>query len=132
MVTKLVQDLIENENVPSVLTVISCWSQSDNFHFMKSSKVPIQLSRSFKISPRIVDDITNKLWYFIDMRCSESYDFLHKIEAEYFAHPYRWILFESTEEQLVNLTLLTDSNVILANFNSHLGRFDLKQGKEKL
>lgn len=55
------------------------------------------------------------------MHCVESYEYLHKIETEYFAQPYRWILLEPTEEQLVNLTLLTDSNVILANFNTQLG-----------
>lgn len=94
IVTKLVEDLIQSENKPTVLSVISCWSQLDNLQMIKTSKVPIQLSHGFKISPHIVDDNTNKLCYFIDMRCSSSYDFLYKIEGEYFAHPYRWILFE--------------------------------------
>lgn len=127
-IQKFVQDLIQNEKVPSVLSVIACWSQSDNFYFAKSSNIPVQITNHFKIANRTTNDSTNKLWHFIDMRCKGSYDFLYKIERQYFAHPYRWIMFEVAENQLANSTFLTDSNVIFVNVNENLNRFDLKQG----
>lgn len=130
IISNLVQDLIENEKVPSVLSVYSCWSKSDQLKFVKSSKIPVQLNNQFKIQPRISDDRTNKIWYFIDARCARSNQFLHQISGAYFAHPYRWIMFEPNEERLLNLTLLPDSNAIFVHFNANLSRFDLKQGKK--
>lgn len=129
ILSNLVQDLIENEKVPSVLSVFSCWSKFDQQAFVKSSKIPVQLSNRFKIQPRISDDRTNKLWYFIDVRCVGSDKFLHGTDNAYFAHPYRWIMFEPVEERMVNLTFLPDSNVIFVHFNADQSRFDLKQGK---
>lgn len=132
MITKLVEDLIKNENVPSALSVISCWSQSDNFRFLRDSKVYTQLSREYKIPHRKDDEFVNKLWFFIDMRCNGSHNFLNEIEDAYFAHPYRWILFEPIEPNLTKLQFLADSNVILIKFNSELSRFDLNQSKNKI
>lgn len=130
VITNLVQDLITNENVPSVLLVYSCWSRLDNFHLVKESQISIQLNSQLKIAPRVFDDNTNKLWHFIDMRCNDSHAFLNKIDGAYFGHPYRWILFEPVADKLDSLAFLTDSNVLLVNFNTHLSRYDLKQGND--
>lgn len=129
VIADLLQDLIRSENVPSVLSAFTCWSKSENFDFVKSSNVSIKLSNQFKAKPHIASISANKMWHFIDMRCVQSYEFLYEIDEAYFGHPYRWILFEPIEERLANLTLLTDSNVILVNFNTELSRFDLKQSK---
>lgn len=128
VISNFVHDLLKNENVPSVLSVISCWPKADCFSFVQRSKISIQMSNNFQFSPRIVDDNVNKFWYFVDMRCNESYNFLQKIEDSYFAQPFRWILFEPVEDHLTNLTFPTDSNIILVNFNPNLAQFDLKQG----
>lgn len=128
VISKLTHDLIANEKIPTILTVFSCWKQMDNFHFFKSSKVRISLSSQFEIAPLRSDDNTNKLCYFIDMRCDGSHEFLNRIDATYFAHPYRWILFEPSENRLLSLSFLTDSNIILINFNAQLSRYDLRQG----
>lgn len=129
VISKLVQDIIKNENIPSVISASTCWSMPENFHFIKTSKVPVQLHGRMNSVRRIIDDSTNKMWHFIDMRCTGSYEMLHKIEAALFAHPYRWILLEPDEHRLTNLTFLVDSNILCINFNSELSRFDLKQGK---
>lgn len=129
VISQLTQDLIANENVPTLLSAFTCWPKSDNFHLIKTSKVPVQSNSQFKIGPHRSDDATNKLWHFIDMRCNKSYTFLSKVEHRLFGHPYRWILFEPDESRLNNLTFLTDSNVIFVNFNTELSRFDLRQGK---
>lgn len=129
VVSKLLQDIIKNENIPSVISASTCWPLLEHFHFIKTSKVPVQLNGQMNIAGRAIDDSTNKMWRFVDMRCSGSYEMLHKIEASLFAHPHRWILLEPDENRLTNLTFLVDSNVLWINFNLELSRFDLKQGK---
>lgn len=127
-ISNIVRDLIENEKIPSVLSAFTCWSKLDQFHLIKTSKIPTQLNSQLKIQPRISDDQTNKLWHFIDMRCAGSYKFMHAIDGAYFAHPYRWIIYEPIEERMMNLTLLPDSNVIFIHFHAETGRFNIKQG----
>lgn len=128
VITKLVQDLIKNEKVPTVLSIIACWTQSDNLYIAKSSGIPIQISSKWRIINRIIDDSTNKLMYFIDMRCNGSYKFLGNLDKLYFSHPYRWIMFEPIEDRLANSTFLTDSNIIYVNFNQDSDQYNLKQG----
>lgn len=128
-ISELVQNLLESESVPTGLSAITCWSNSNKLHFLKASQIPIRFSSQSETHPRHLDEKTNNLWNFIDMRCSGSYQFLNNLDGAYFAQPYRWILFEPVEERLMELPFLTNSNVILINFNADLSRFDLKQGK---
>lgn len=128
-IAQMISVIIQNEKVPSVLSAITCWSTAQNFEFVKRSNISTQVNSQFKLSPRVSNDLTNKLWYFIDMRCDKSEKFLHDIEEEYFAHPYRWILFEPNIERLNNLTFLTDSNVLLIQSNGKKGQFDLNQSE---
>lgn len=128
-ISKIVSDIIQNENVLSHLSAFTCWPNVQSFRFVKSINYPVQISSQFEIGARLSDALTNKLWYFIDMRCERSVSFLHQIDAEYFAHPYRWILYEPNFESLQNLTFLTDSNVILINANAKRNQFDLMQSK---
>lgn len=127
-VSTIIFDIIRNENIPSVISAINCWKPHENLEFLKRSTAPIQISTHFKINPLRSDDLTNKLWYFIDMRCDQSVTFLHGIDEAYFAHPYRWILFEPKEKSLDDLPFLTDSNVILINSNHDKDSFILNQG----
>lgn len=127
-ISNLVRDLIRNENVPSILSAFICWPKLVQLNLLESLKVPIQLRSEFVVQSRISDDSTNKQWYFIDMRCNGSKHFLHTIETAYFAHPYRWIIFQSIGSELKNLTLLPDNNVILVHFNNSLARYDFNQG----
>lgn len=131
IISKIVSDIIRNENVLSHLSVLACWPNIQSFQFVKSFNHPVQMSSQFEINSRLSNDLTNKLWYFVDMRCERSVSFLHQIEKEYFAHPYRWILYEPNLESLENLTFLTDSNVILINSNAKQNHFDLKQSENR-
>lgn len=130
-ISKIVSDIVRNENVISHLSALTCWQNIQNFEFVKSFNHPVQITSQFKVSSRLSDDLTNKLWYFIDMRCERSISFLYQIEEEYFAHPYRWILYEAEFESLANLTFLTDSNVILINSNAKQSQFDIKQSENR-
>lgn len=131
LIFKLISDIIRNENVPSHLSAFTCWSNIQRFQFVKNFDHPVQISSQFEINPRVSDDFTNKLWYFIDMRCERSVQFLHQIEEDYFAHPYRWILYEPESKSSNNLTFLIDSNVILINSNAKQNHLVLKQSKNK-
>lgn len=128
-ISKLVQNLLAGESVPTVLSATTCWSNSNKLHFLKASKVPIRFNSQFETHPHHSDDKTNHLWNLIDMRCSGSYESLNSLDGAYLAQPYRWILIEPVEERLIKLPFLTNSNVIFINFNANLSRFDLKQGK---
>lgn len=131
LIFKLISDIIRNENDPSHLSAFTCWPNIESFKFVKNFDHPVQICSQFKINPRVSNDLTNKLWYFIDMRCERSVSFLHRIEEEYFAHPYRWILYEAEFESLENLTFLIDSNVILINSNAKKSQFDMKQSENR-
>lgn len=130
-ISKLVRDVIENEHVPSVLSALTCWTKSDRLHFLNVSKVPTQLNNQLKIPHRQSNDQIHKLWYFIDMRCDGAHEFLSTLRNDYFAHPYRWILLEPIEDRMEHLPFLTDSNVLVINFNANLSHFDLKQSEYK-
>lgn len=134
VISKLVKDVIRNENIPSILSAITCWKMGENFTFLKSFKIPVQMNSYFHSHHRTNKNVdsANKMWYFIDLRCSESYKFLYKLEAATFAHPHRWILFEPDEKRLTELPFLTDSNILCVNLNRNFSRFDLKQGSLQL
>lgn len=129
IVSKIVQAIIENEKVPSILSTISCWTKTQQFRFAKQQQIPFQVINYFEISEssKIEDDNTNKRWYFIDMQCNESEKCLQEIDQSFFGHPYRWILFEPNIDHLVNLTFLPDANVISINFNGKMNQYDLNQ-----
>lgn len=128
--SKLVKDIIQNECVPSTLSAMTCWSKMDEINFMKSFSMQVQmikLSAPFNLP---FDENTNKQWFFIDMKCGRSTHFLSIVDQKYFAHPYRWIIADADHETIENLTFLPDSNVIIANEDSHSERYNLKQGRK--
>lgn len=127
-VSKLVNVLIKQEHEPAVLSVIACWSKLELWNFLIESEFPIQFNNQLKLSFRHSNDKIDTIWYLTDMRCDGSYEFLNNLNDSYFAHPNRWILFEPDENRMINLSFLTDSNVILVNYNADLIRFDLRQG----
>ncbi|XP_055295194.1 uncharacterized protein LOC129564966 [Sitodiplosis mosellana] len=61
------------------------------------------------------------------MNCEHNSDFLSTIEEKYFAHPYHWIIIDTTNDSIQNLTFLPDSNIILANKDRNSDRYTLKQ-----
>jgi hypothetical protein len=55
---------------------------------------------------------------------------LQQVESKYFAHPYNWLLLNSSEYDrtaLANLGLWIDSNVILASFKNDQDKYDIEQ-----
>lgn len=126
-ITKLVANILENGHVPA-MEAFTCWTKLENVRLLKVSKVPIRLHNQFKMVSHRSNNNIHDLWYFIDMRCDGASEFLSTLDKEYFAHPYHWLLFEPIHDHIERLPFLTDSNVILVNFNKKLAHFDLKQG----
>lgn len=126
--SQLVKDVIENERMPSCLSAKTCWSRYEDFKFFKSISIPVQVlepTASFNLP---VNENTNKQWFFIDMKCERNSEILSNVDNKYFAHPYRWIIADATHRTMQNLTLLPDSNVMIADQDPHLERYNLRQG----
>lgn len=126
--SNLVRDVIANENVPSILWTKTCWTKIDEFNFAKNAPFFVQvvkLNTSIKLP---IDENTNKQWFFIDMNCEYKANFLSIIDQKYFAHPYRWIIADATNDSIQHLPFLPDSNVMLANKGKNSHEYVLKQG----
>lgn len=127
-IAKLLQDLIENEKVPSILWATICWSKRDEISLLRAFSVPIQIASLSNPISLPFDENTNKQWFFVDMTCQGSSSFLSSVDDKYFAHPYRWIIADATNHSIENLTFLPDSNIILTNQEKKSNRYSLKQG----
>lgn len=128
VLSKLIKDIIDNEQIASTLSVKSCWSKFDEFNFVKNIPVPIQNINSFATFNLSTDKYANTQWFFIDMNCKECSNDLSNVDEQYFAHPYRWILADASQNSIQNLTILPDSNIILAMQNQNPGGYYLQQG----
>lgn len=128
LLSKLTNDIIENERVPSILYAKTCWLRADDIAFVKNISIPIQIVNSITPINLPTDDNTNKQWFFIDMNCKQYSNFLSNVDEKYFAHPYRWILIDAKNESLQYLNFLPGSNIILANQNPNSEQFTLNQG----
>lgn len=131
-ISKLIKDIIENERVASVLWATTCWSKIDDFNFVMSLAIRIQIVKWNMPINLPTDENTNKQCFFVDMSCEKVVDrstFLSTVNEKYFAHPYRWIIADATNESLQNLTFLPDSNIILVNQDLTTNQYILKQGK---
>lgn len=127
-ISTLVKDLIKNEEVSSMLWVKTCWPKTDDFKLTQIISIPIQIVKSHNLVNISVTDNTNKQWFLVDMSCGNSSHFLSNIDEHYFAHPFRWIIVDATNDSIRNLLFLPDSNVILANQEETSGKYILKQG----
>lgn len=127
--SKIVKNVIGNDETPSVLSIKTCWSKSDEFNFVKNSAFPIHIiDPSSTISLSFEDDVVGTQWFFADISCERNADFLLSVNARYFAHPYRWVIAGAGDDSIANLTLLPDSNIVFADRNAELQQYDLKQG----
>lgn len=127
--SKVVQNIIKNEEIPSVLWIKTCWSKIDEINFVKKTAIPVQIATSTtSIDLSFEDEVVKAQWFFVDISCERNSDFLQNVPDRYFAHPYRWIIAGANSYSIQNLTLLPDSNVIIAHQNTDGKEYDLKQG----
>lgn len=78
----------------------------------------------------------NEIYFFVDLKCTDTQSFLSSIEAKYFAQPFRWLFWNVNLSCLSLYPFLPDSNVIVANgvrnesFNLVLGE-ETMRSKDK-
>lgn len=128
IILELVQDIIQNEKVPSTLLAATCWSKSTVIKLIANFSVPVQFIQLDDFVELPVDERHNTQWFLIDMNCDQSSNFLSNVGHKYFAHPFRWIIADATNDSIQNLAFLPDSNVVLANSDSSTNGYSLKQG----
>lgn len=72
-------DFVANENAPVALFVrASCWTRSDMVRFVLASNVSVQFIRN-SIAEHPINELSNKVMFFIDMSCSKSEQFLFQV-----------------------------------------------------
>lgn len=153
---KLINELVKNEDRPSLLKILSCWSQQENAHLLRFSIAPVAfLHSTHKVNVTQVDE-QNKLWFVVSMSCDGTWDFLRQVssltlfisccccclffscyirvfsqtDGKYFARPYNWILLDSTDgdrDGLVQLNIMLDSNIILVPRVGHVKNYSIEQ-----
>lgn len=128
---RLMRDLIKSEKSESIFWLKNCWHKHDNLKLIKSSHVSVKLTNTlFPTNLTKVDDENNRnVWITIDMKCSDSNDFLKNVNQTYLGHPFRWIIIDGQESIYEKLSILPDSNVILVNSMDNHSKYLLRQGK---
>lgn len=127
LIGRLVCDILSNERSPAVISAKVCSSRNEQIAFVKELPFMIQfVHTSDNLRPADADQI-NKIYFFVDMTCSDSRSFLASIDVAVFAHPYRWILLNENIETISLFPFLPDTNVILAN-EVRNDSFDIIQG----
>lgn len=127
-VSKLIQDVIKNERVPSIVWAKTCWPKVDEFNLIKNSPFQIQISKLNEPINLVLNDNTNKQWFFVDAKCENQQNILSDVDEKYFGHPYRWIIADAANISIQELSFLPGSNIILANRERMSEQYVLKQG----
>lgn len=82
---KFLNDVLANENIRSVIVVKApCWPKTEMVTFAKSIGSPVEFSHDFEVLNQPLDDSMNKIWFFIDMKCEKSIDFILQVRKTCF------------------------------------------------
>lgn len=130
LLTQLVHDVVVNEEVPSVLGAVTCWSKKDDFYFANELPIPIQIMKNAAQIQQPQSEVMNKYWFFIDMKCTNFKTLLNELNPTYFAHPFRWIIVDVNFGTIASLPIRPDSNVIVANSHGTRNEYAISQSKE--
>lgn len=80
LITNLVKDIIENENVPTVLTVKGCWNAMDKALFSIHVGTSVEyVTNATELATGPKNDFVNKLWYLADLNCTDGLEFLEQV-----------------------------------------------------
>lgn len=146
-------DFIENEQKPSILMIKTCWSQQKMLKFLRFSKSPVVFVSEANDIQYSTNDTTNKIWFIINMKCSENLKFIQQVRmwktdnssqvcrtytfcfnfqtnTIYFGDPYNWILFSVPNDdatQFLALQIWLNSNVFLASYNEVENMYSIEQ-----
>lgn len=81
----LINSLIRNERSPAVINIKTCWSQQENADFLRNTDFAIEfLSGAGEIEvPN--KDLTNKIWFAVDMNCNDSQSYMSNVNYSIFS-----------------------------------------------
>lgn len=116
--TRLVNELILNEDHPRLLNVYLCANRETNFKFLQYISVPTVFhSFAHPVNLSRLDEL-HQTWFVISMNCNGSLEFLRHTPPKYFAWPFKWILLNASMEDrdaLIELNIMMDSNLIVVS-----------------
>lgn len=82
--TKFINDLLLNENVPSIIVAkVSCWSKKEMISFSMSINFPVQFSYDDVVKNQPINEYSNKIWFLVDMKCEGSLKFVTMVNKLY-------------------------------------------------
>lgn len=79
IVSRFVKDLIENENTPIALTVKDCWNKYEKVSFSRTVSTSVQFISDARSLPVLRNNFSNKIWFIVDMNCTDSIVFLNQV-----------------------------------------------------
>lgn len=100
--TQFLNVLIENEMVPCVLNMKMCWKRQESVQVMQSINSPIQMLSESNTIDLPLGDLTNKIWFVVDMHCNGSQGFLEQVALSF----YRYKLIIDNAFKLLSLRSL--------------------------
>lgn len=125
--SKFFSDLIKHETLPVVLFGKLCWSVYEQMELAIELAHPLTFLKSSEEIPKVVGADQNKVWFFVDMTCEDSADFLQTVDKYHFSHPFRWILLQGKSYTFTHYPFLPDSNIITTDKVDSMS-FNLTQG----
>lgn len=125
--SKLINDIISHENLRAIFVGKVCWTLTQQLEFAKITSRPVAFLKKSNEIPKIVGADQNTIWFFVDMMCDDSLEFLQTVNEFYFSHPFRWIFVDGEESVLMQFPFLPDSNIIVTKKMEN-GKYNLTQG----
>lgn len=127
---KFLVDVVQLEQFPSILLAKVCWTQRDKIDFMRKFPHSSSFIEKSKEMPKLVGNDRNKIWFFVDMKCSTAAAFLQSVDEYYLGHPFRWIFMNGENEEIARHNFLPGSNVIaISHDESNFKQFQLNQSE---
>lgn len=129
-IAKILHDVVKSDENPTILLTLMCWTIKQHAVFSKLIGIPTEmLTKRKNITNQLTNQDVNIFRVLVDMRCVGNEQFLWQIDEIYFGRPYRWILLQPNPRDLMNLTILPDSDVLIIRTNEKLDQYNLEHGK---
>lgn len=78
---ELINDLVRNERIPTILHLKVCWARSELVQFLQMQTHQIEfLGEARQLNIRI-DELTNTIWFVLDMKCLDGVRFLQEVSV---------------------------------------------------
>lgn len=79
---KLINELLQNEDRPTLLNIHSCWTHDEKSQALQFSNAQISFLPFTHIVNVSQEDLLNKLWFVVNMNCSGCWHFLRQVSSD--------------------------------------------------